>query len=45
MKLVNEYSIKVIIMIICFILALECCILFFIYKDSNNIFDIHIKKH
>ena len=44
MKLVNEYSIKVIIMIICFILALECCILFFIYKDSNNIFDHTYKE-
>ena len=39
MKLINEYIIKVIIMFICFVLALELSVLFFISKTSNNIFN------
>ena len=38
MKLINEYTIKIIICIICFIAALECAVTFFIYLKSISIF-------
>ena len=38
MKLINEYTIKIIICIICFIAALECAVTFFIYYKSITIF-------
>ena len=38
MKLINEYTIKIIICIICFIAALECAVTFFIYSKSISIF-------
>ena len=39
MKLIHEYTLKVIITIICFMLALECVTLFYISFTSNKIFN------
>ena len=39
MKLINEYTTKIIIMIISLILFLEICIVIYTYLDSKKIFE------
>ena len=38
MKLINNYILKVIILIFCLLLSLEIFVCFFIYKKSKNIY-------
>jgi len=42
MKLIREYTTKVIILIICFVILLELFVCFYIYRTSYNIFEIYI---
>ena len=38
MKLINEYTTKVLILIFCLVISLEICVFFFIYKNSQSIY-------
>ena len=38
MKLINEYTTKVLILIFCLAISLEICVFFFIYKNSQSIY-------
>ena len=40
MKLINEYTTKVLILILCFVISLEICVFFFIHKNSQSIYKI-----